>query len=585
MLIGAGPLGHRDGGDVPAHVGAEVHPVGQDASRSSPTRASRACRRARASATSGRRRWRAGRSASCATATSIEIVIDREHARGAREPGRGRRDASWTRRRRRVLLASRPAHPALAPHGKLPDDTRLWAALQQASGGTWGGCVYDVDRIVEVIDAGVAALGQGRAQGMTARALAGAVAVAVGVLAARPAAAQIPRCRSAGDARGDAGLPDGPPASLAPGAAPRDRRRRRRRRPRNRATPTRSSPAAPKLVWRHAGAGRRRPGTGRTADEPMSARWRSNLYGFVELERDARQHAELRPVVEQRDARAARDVRRPARAHAVHREQLAVRLHAERARLGTAARLRSRRGGLLRRPAVRRHRADRSTRRPSRAHAPLLLPAAGRTSSRARRSICWSASTTTCSRGAAPASTRTASPSSGSRARSITASRRSAGTLSIPLCCVTLDVAAAAVRPVQRDSEVPDVQGGREAQPRTGGGASARRASASPTSCRCRSASRASGAGSRSPSSCPCPASRRSRSAGVSPRTRSSRHPGALADRPQERAVAERGVHDRQRHRRPLHGADRRRAVPDAAQPGGTWTRRRSTARTSTAAS
>ena len=47
-----------------------------------------------------------------------------------------------------------------------------------------------------------------------------------------------------------------------------------------------------------------------------------------------------------------------------------------------------------------------------------------------------------------------------SPARSITASRSSALTLSIPLCCVTIDVAAAAVRPVQRDSEVPDVQGG-----------------------------------------------------------------------------------------------------------------------------
>jgi hypothetical protein len=33
-------------------------------------------------------------------------------------------------------------------------------------------------------------------------------------------------------------------------------------------------------------------------------------------------------------------------------------------------------------------------------------------------------------------------------------------TWSIPLCCVTIDVAAAAVRPVQRDSEVPDVQAG-----------------------------------------------------------------------------------------------------------------------------
>jgi hypothetical protein len=30
----------------------------------------------------------------------------------------------------------------------LPDDTRLWAALVQASGGVWGGCVYDADAII-----------------------------------------------------------------------------------------------------------------------------------------------------------------------------------------------------------------------------------------------------------------------------------------------------------------------------------------------------------------------------------------------------------------------------------------------------
>lgn len=46
------------------------------------------------------------------------------------------------------LLASRPPHPGLAPHESLPDDTRLWAALQNASGGTWGGCVYDPDSIL-----------------------------------------------------------------------------------------------------------------------------------------------------------------------------------------------------------------------------------------------------------------------------------------------------------------------------------------------------------------------------------------------------------------------------------------------------
>ena len=40
----------------------------------------------------------------------------------------------------------------------MPDDTRLWAALQRVSGGTWGGCVFDVDEIVKTLDAGQAAL-------------------------------------------------------------------------------------------------------------------------------------------------------------------------------------------------------------------------------------------------------------------------------------------------------------------------------------------------------------------------------------------------------------------------------------------
>jgi hypothetical protein len=45
------------------------------------------------------------------------------------------------------FLAERGPRPDLAPHPELPDDTRLWAALVQASGGIWGGCVYDVDAI------------------------------------------------------------------------------------------------------------------------------------------------------------------------------------------------------------------------------------------------------------------------------------------------------------------------------------------------------------------------------------------------------------------------------------------------------
>jgi len=57
-----------------------------------------------------------------------------------------------------VVLAGRGPHPGLAPHASLPDDTRLWAALQRASGGAWLGCVYDVDRIVNALEAGVSAL-------------------------------------------------------------------------------------------------------------------------------------------------------------------------------------------------------------------------------------------------------------------------------------------------------------------------------------------------------------------------------------------------------------------------------------------
>ena len=46
------------------------------------------------------------------------------------------------------LLAERKLRTDLRPHPLLPDDTRLWAALVQASGGVWGGCVYNVDEII-----------------------------------------------------------------------------------------------------------------------------------------------------------------------------------------------------------------------------------------------------------------------------------------------------------------------------------------------------------------------------------------------------------------------------------------------------
>jgi hypothetical protein len=50
-----------------------------------------------------------------------------------------------------VLAARSPPHPDLAPDPHLPADTRLWAALQEESGGIWRGCVYDVEGITHVL--------------------------------------------------------------------------------------------------------------------------------------------------------------------------------------------------------------------------------------------------------------------------------------------------------------------------------------------------------------------------------------------------------------------------------------------------
>ncbi|HTU27563.1 MAG TPA: YjhG/YagF family D-xylonate dehydratase [Pirellulales bacterium] len=58
------------------------------------------------------------------------------------------------------VLAARSQRADLSADPALPADTRLWAALQRASGGTWGGCVYDVEQILACLAAGEAALEQ-----------------------------------------------------------------------------------------------------------------------------------------------------------------------------------------------------------------------------------------------------------------------------------------------------------------------------------------------------------------------------------------------------------------------------------------
>ena len=56
------------------------------------------------------------------------------------------------------IIESRTPRSDLAPDASLPDDTRIWAALQDVSGGAWGGSVYDVEAILRVIEAGREAL-------------------------------------------------------------------------------------------------------------------------------------------------------------------------------------------------------------------------------------------------------------------------------------------------------------------------------------------------------------------------------------------------------------------------------------------
>src|SRR3954468_2439930 len=80
----------------------------------------------------------------------IRISIDRNKLEGSLDlVGEG--DRKFSPEEGALVLAKRALRKDLAPAPQLPDDTRLWAALQQVGGGTWGGCVYDVDQIVNLL--------------------------------------------------------------------------------------------------------------------------------------------------------------------------------------------------------------------------------------------------------------------------------------------------------------------------------------------------------------------------------------------------------------------------------------------------
>ncbi|MGA8938002.1 MAG: YjhG/YagF family D-xylonate dehydratase [Acidobacteriaceae bacterium] len=88
----------------------------------------------------------------------IEIVVDRNELWGSVNfIGEGEERFSPEEGSRR--LAARLTREDLAPHPALPDDTRLWAALVHASGGVWGGCVYDADAIIAQLACGASDTG------------------------------------------------------------------------------------------------------------------------------------------------------------------------------------------------------------------------------------------------------------------------------------------------------------------------------------------------------------------------------------------------------------------------------------------
>jgi dihydroxyacid dehydratase/phosphogluconate dehydratase len=76
----------------------------------------------------------------------VQIVIDRNTLEGSVDlVGEG--DTQFGPAEGTRVLAGRSPRPDLASDPDVPADTQLWATLQSISGGTWGGCVYDVDAI------------------------------------------------------------------------------------------------------------------------------------------------------------------------------------------------------------------------------------------------------------------------------------------------------------------------------------------------------------------------------------------------------------------------------------------------------
>ena len=82
----------------------------------------------------------------------IRVVVDRESLVASIDlVGHG--DEQWTAGEAAAVLVERPMRDDITPDPGLPADTAMWARLQSASGGLWGGCVYDHEAIIGLLDA------------------------------------------------------------------------------------------------------------------------------------------------------------------------------------------------------------------------------------------------------------------------------------------------------------------------------------------------------------------------------------------------------------------------------------------------
>ena len=81
---------------------------------------------------------------------TLQITVDTIHLEGQIDlvgEGQERFDTQEGADR----LATRDPRPDLSADADLPPETRIWALLQQLSGGTWGGCVYDPDALADAL--------------------------------------------------------------------------------------------------------------------------------------------------------------------------------------------------------------------------------------------------------------------------------------------------------------------------------------------------------------------------------------------------------------------------------------------------